>query len=79
MTTQPNDGLLYLQDYPKLWKWVNRCVICGRLGYKPEMLTAESRPAGASNIRRYFPLMAVDESGKCDQCAAAWFGKNVPD
>lgn len=68
MTTQPNDGLLYLQDYPRLRKWINQCVACQRLGYKPEM----SNHRAADNIRKYFSELGLDAAGMCNQCAAAF-------
>jgi hypothetical protein len=71
MTTQPNDGLLYLQDYPRLRKWINQCVGYQRLGHKPELPAQVGVGVAAQNLRRYFPEMAVDSAGLCEQCAAA--------
>lgn len=71
MVTQPNDGLLYLQMYPKLWKWMNRCLSCGHLGHKPELPARLGEGVAAQSLRGYFPELALDELGLCDQCAAA--------
>jgi hypothetical protein len=71
MTTQPNDGLLYLQDYPRLRKWINQCVACQRLGHKPGLPEQLGKGRAAHHLRKYFPEMAVDASGLCDQCSAA--------
>ena len=71
MTTQPNDGLLYLRDYPRLRKWINQCTACQRLGHKPELPEQLGKGVAARNLRRYFPEMAVDSAGFCEQCAAA--------
>lgn len=71
MVTQPNVGLLYLQDYPKLWKWMNRCVSCGHLGHKPEMPESIPNSTAPQNLRRFFPELALNDHGQCDQCAEA--------
>jgi hypothetical protein len=67
MTTQPNDGLLYLNDYPRLRKWINQCVICQCMGSKPD-IPADAN--GRANLLRYFPVVCLNERGLCDQCAA---------
>jgi hypothetical protein len=30
-------GKKYLAVFPKMERWINRCVACQRVGYKPEM------------------------------------------
>jgi hypothetical protein len=65
------DGTSYLQMYPKLWKWMNRCLSCGHLGHKPELPQILGITVAARNLRRYFPELALDENGLCAQCAAA--------
>ena len=71
MTTEPNDGLLYLQMYPHLRKWINQCVACQQLGYNPQMLAELDRPIALKNLRRYFQAMPLDDAGHCEQCASA--------
>jgi hypothetical protein len=66
-----SDGLLYLQKYPGLRKWVSQCVACQELGYKPEMPEQISPGVAAQNLRRYFRMMSVNSAGLCEQCAAA--------
>jgi len=63
-----SNGLLYLQDYPKLWKWINRCPACGSLGHKPELPESLPQSAAPGNIRKYFPCMPLTENGLCEQC-----------
>jgi hypothetical protein len=70
MTTQPNDGLLYLDMYPRLRKWMNQCAACQRLGHKPELPESLEKSMAAKNLRSYFPEMAIDESGLCEHCVA---------
>lgn len=69
MTTQRNDGLLYLDMYPGLRKWTNQCVTCQRLGYRPEL---PEEHVAANNLRSFFPELALNDQGLCDQCAAGF-------
>jgi hypothetical protein len=65
-----NEGEEYLQMYPtRTARWLNQCVACQRKGYKPDMPN-EIYPGGAlaSNLRRYFEPLELDEAGLCDQC-----------
>lgn len=71
MTTEPNDGLLYLRQYPRLRKWINQCIACQRVGHKPELPENLGETVAASNLRRFFPALALNEIGLCEQCAAA--------
>lgn len=69
-----DDGERYVQQYPRLRKWINQCVFCQAVGHTPELpedlLNARGvRTAAADNIRRYFPPLAVDPLGRCDMCS----------
>jgi hypothetical protein len=75
MGKEINDGLLYLRTYPQLRKWVNQCVACQRLGYKPEMPEQITPGVAAKTIRRFFPEMEVNNVGLCEQCAIATRGR----
>lgn len=76
MQYNKNDGLNYIKSYPKLKKWINECIVCGSVGYKPELpekLTSnlgngEFQTFGADNIRSYFQPLAVNELGICEEC-----------
>lgn len=76
MRYNKNDGLNYIKSYPKLKKWINECIICENVGYKPELpekLTSnlgngEFQTISADNIRNYFQPMAVNELGICEEC-----------
>jgi hypothetical protein len=76
MAKHANDGLLYLQDYPRLRRWINQCVGCQRLGYKPEMPEQIGPGIAAQNLRRLFPELDVNAAGLCEQCAASIRGKS---
>ena len=71
MNRKQQDGLRYLQAYGHLAAWINRCVACQRLGHKPELPDQLGKGRGAQNLRHYFPEMAVNELGLCDQCAGS--------
>ncbi len=66
----------YLSSYPKLQKWLNTCVCCGAVGYKPEMPPAlttrlargETETRGAQNLRRFYSPLKVNEQGLCETC-----------
>ncbi|MFC5647546.1 hypothetical protein ACFPYJ_00065 [Paenibacillus solisilvae] len=70
-----NKALEYLNNYPKLWKWMNQCRNCGHIGYKPN-LPEHIHPDYAvphlkwndDYIRRYFKPLSVNENGFCDIC-----------
>jgi hypothetical protein len=68
VSKQPDDGLLYLQAYPRLQKWINQCVGCQRNGYKPEMPEQIGPGVVAQNLRRFFPKMGLNDVGLCEQC-----------
>jgi hypothetical protein len=72
MTTQPNDVILYLKTHPELKeKWVNQCCACERLGYKPAMPVELENRYVSMNLQKYLPEMGLDDTGLCEQCAAA--------
>lgn len=71
MARTRNDGLLYLQQYPRLRKWINQCVMCQRLGYNPAMPEQIGPGVAAQNLRRFFPKMSLNAVALCEQCAAA--------
>lgn len=66
-------GLEYLKQYPKLNKWINRCMCCGCTGYYPslsEKFTKKERQgkfitAAANHLRRYFKPLKINKLGAC--------------
>lgn len=78
------DGEDYLKQYPKLRKWMNTCVCCGRIGHKPELPKAltssgsggEFITAAAGNLRAYFSPLEVNEYGLCEICSGLQGDKN---
>lgn len=76
MVSKKEEGLTYLKQYPKLNKWMNRCICCGSIGYDPSLpknLTknwgqGEYETAGAQNLRKYFQPLSVNELNICEIC-----------
>ena len=66
-----NDGDLYLQQFPKLRKWINECQICHSKGYRPDMPEhiANVDSFAGYFIRKYFKPLEVNELSICSQCA----------
>ena len=62
------DKDLYLKEYPEANKWLNQCIICQSVGYKPEMPEKITPGYLAENIRRFFPELTVNDINVCEQC-----------
>jgi len=75
MTRNPKEsaGDRYLQQYPRLSRWINVCARCGTKGYKPE-LPENIYPyfnVAADNLRELFKPLIINELGLCEVCARA--------
>ncbi len=61
----------YLQQYPKLRRWINQCRGCQREGYKP-ILPRPTRSLDFSHayklLRELFQPLELDNSNLCKQC-----------
>lgn len=64
-----NDRELYLKQYPEIRRWLNQCIICQTIGYKPDLPDNITPGMMAQNIRKYFTVLSVDELSICDECA----------
>jgi hypothetical protein len=53
-----------LARFPNLQRWINRCVGCERIGYKPEIPKQVRRSVRLS-------LLPVNQDGLCRQCEHA--------
>jgi hypothetical protein len=76
-----DDARLYLQMYPKLRKWLNRCVICQREGCRPDLPADLPPGAAAQNLRGYFGTLELNDKGICAMCEDALNqqqGKSTP-
>ena len=69
-----NLGEEYINQFPKLKKWINECICCHSKGYKPDMPEKISTQEGSLEvyyIKKYFKPLKLDESGLCEFCANA--------
>jgi hypothetical protein len=58
-----------VQEYSAVARWLVRCALCGREGYKPSMPQEIDRRGTAAQVRRLFrPLSVVNYV--CDRCQA---------
>ena len=59
----------YLTLYPDIAdRWVNRCLACGRVGFKPEM---PDGARGAHFLKTEIEPLSLNDRGMCRVCAAA--------
>ncbi len=60
------DGNEYLREFPSALRWMNRCLSCQQVGYKPEMPDEVGKYF--SNLREYFAPLALNENELCEDC-----------
>ena len=58
----------YRQQYPGSEKWLQQCLICQTIGYKPEMPEKVGVGFLAQNIRMFYPKLLLNELGLCEDC-----------
>jgi hypothetical protein len=56
----------HLRD-PRTRKWLVQCVVCQRVGYKPN---PPEKFFGREHLLAYFEPLELDENGVCRQCEA---------
>ena len=64
-------GEKYIEQIPRLKKWINECICCHRKGYKPELPENISVTDGSLDvyyIKKYFKPLFVNKDGLCDVC-----------
>ena len=66
---------------PYAQRFINTCAVCGAQGYAPQIDDADfagnestafhrfSREKLQAMLRKYYQPMALDEAGRCDDCA----------
>jgi hypothetical protein len=54
-------------EHPKVSRWIVRCGLCGREGYKPTMPAEIDRQGTAARVRRLFRPLAL-ENYFCERC-----------
>lgn len=69
---QQRDRDNYLKKFgARVRPWLNQCAACGHVGYKPEMPDRLGVSVLPHYVRRFFPLLALNERGICDQCVVS--------
>lgn len=73
MSNQERDLETFLEEAPRMRKWVHECVSCHHRGYKPELPESQfdNSAVTATQLRRLVDEMALDEAGVCEQCRQA--------
>jgi hypothetical protein len=61
---------------PHAKRFINRCLLCGREGFSPCILAADfestlERSAIKRVLQSTYEALPLDESGRCEVCAAA--------
>jgi hypothetical protein len=72
MSSKSRDKETYLKQYPETRKWLNECIICQSVGYKPELPEQIYPGLMAKHIRNFFRPLPVNELSICDNCAKYW-------
>jgi hypothetical protein len=67
--SKQKDLTQYLKQYPETKKWLNQCIVCQSIGYKPEMPEKIHPGYLAENIRKLLPALEVNELSICFACA----------
>lgn len=62
----------YLNDYPEVRKWLNECMVCHSVGYKPEMPEKIHPGQMAENLRKFFSPLGVNDISICNDCFRHW-------
>jgi hypothetical protein len=75
MSSKSRDRETYLNQLPATRIWLNECLICHSLGYKPELPDTIYPGRMAENIRSLFSPLAVNELNLCEDCAKHWSEK----
>jgi len=71
-------GESYLAKFPKLERWMNRCMGCGRRGSKPELPEEVGRyrgNLGAQTLPQFFSPLPLNDAGLCEECVRASGGE----
>jgi hypothetical protein len=67
MSSKNREKEQYIKMYPEARKWLNECVICNSMGFKPEMPVDIYPGRLAQNIRKLYPELNVNDISICDE------------
>ena len=72
MTSIRKDNEIYIQRFPEMRKWINQCVICQTIGYKPNLPQNLYPGVLAQHIRKIFNKLYINELNICNECEKHW-------
>ena len=72
MSSKSRDRETYLRQLPETRKWLNECLICHSVGFKPDLPEKIYPGPMAKNIRSLFSPLSVNEFSLCEDCANHW-------
>ena len=58
----------YRKQYPQCKKWLQQCVICQTVGYKPDIPEQIGDGMLSQNIRKLYRKLKLNEIGLCETC-----------
>jgi hypothetical protein len=57
-----------LKRNAKARRWVNKCLLCGREGYNPDLPDEVDDKGTAQRLRKRFPPLTIDKNHMCRNC-----------
>ena len=72
MSSRNRDKENYSKQYPEIEKWLNECMVCHTIGYKPNLPEQIHPGILAENIRKSYNVLKLDEIGICEDCSKHW-------
>mgnify|MGYP006910092126 CR=1 FL=1 len=72
MSSRNRDKENYSKQYPEIEKWLNECMVCHTIGYKPNLPEQIYPGILAENIRKSYNVLKLNEIGICEDCSKHW-------
>lgn len=69
MSSRNKDKNIYEKQYPGIQKWLNECMVCHTIGYKPNLPEKIYPGVLAQNIRELYNPLIVNEISICNDCS----------
>lgn len=61
MSSRSRDKEIYSKQYPEIGKWLNECVVCHTIGYKPNLPEQIHPRILAENIRKSYNVLELNK------------------
>lgn len=59
----------YRRQHPRSEKWLQQCIICQTIGYKPDMPKTIGIGLLADNIRKLYIELELNKYQMCNECS----------